>query len=118
MYTLDPSKVYKEMCQNLTPGKSTYDFCLFVWTTQVFNFLNTSKFLLQNLPAPIRGVIHRGLWIPWSDVMKNAAQTRPNPRYRGIGPQSEIFNVLAIDGGMYRSLEVRCIVKDYISGGR
>ena len=30
MYTSDRSELYKEMYQNLTRGKSTYYFCLFV----------------------------------------------------------------------------------------
>ena len=55
----------------------------------------------QNMPAQIRGVEYLGHWIPWSDVRQIAVQTRPNPRYGGIGPFSEVPNVRGIDGRVY-----------------
>ena len=64
----------------------------------------TSESMGQNWPTPIRGVQYLGHWIPRADVRQIAARTEPNPRYRRIGPFSEVPNVRGIDGRLYRQI--------------
>ena len=66
-------------------------------TPQVCQFLCTSESTGQILPSTIRGVKYLGHRIARSDVWQKAAQTGPNPRYWGIWPKSDIFDVRAIE---------------------
>ena len=104
---MDRSEVYKvHVCWTDTWQIHIYIFCSFVSSkAQVdsggVHSLCTSESMGQNMPAQIRGVEYLGHWIPWSDVRQIAVQTRPNPRYGGIGPFSEVPNVRGIDGRVY-----------------
>ena len=64
--------------------------------------LCTSESMGQTLPTQIRGVQHLGHWIPRSVVRQVAARTEPNPRYRRIGPFSEVPYVRGMDGRLYQ----------------
>ena len=64
----------------------------------------TSESPGQSLLGEIRGVQHLGHWIRRSDVGQIAPQIEPNPRYRRIGPKSDLPNVRDNHGRLYLSL--------------
>ena len=69
----------------------------------------TSESPRQNLLGEIRGVKHLGHWIRRSDVGQIAPQTGPNPRYRRIGPKSDLSNVRGKHGRLHISLRFVCV---------
>ena len=88
------------MCVRLTRGKSTcvfLSFCVF-----------RSAGGLRRCPFIMYLGIHGEKFArtnprcSTSVVRQIAARTEPNPRYRWIGPFSEVPNVRAIDGRLYR----------------